>query len=287
MELSIEIADLQKKKLMCATPMYGGMAFGTYVKSMLDLTALCCRYGVEMRTYYLFNESLIQRARTYCMDEFMRSDCTHLLFVDADIGFKAEDVFAMLALQNENDPDCQYSIVAGAYPKKTIAWEKVKAACDQGFADGNPAALQEFVGDYVFNLAEGVSSFKLSEPVEVAETGTGFMMIMKKAVRAFEENNKHLLYTPDHARTANFDGSRQIYLYFHCEIDPQAGNRYLSEDYWFCKKVREAGEKVWVLPWIQLSHTGTYCFGGTLAALASINASPTASVDSPRVGVIQ
>lgn len=276
MDISIDLERLRQKKLMVATPMYGGLAYGSYTKSMLDLTALCCKYGIEMRTYFLFNESLIQRARTYCMDEFMRSDSTHMLFIDADIGFNAEDVLAMLALQDEENPDCQYSIVTGAYPKKMISWEKVKAACDLGHADEDPRALQEFVGDYVFNLVENTKTFKLSEPVEVAEAGTGFMMITKETVRAFEKANPHLLYTPDHARTANFDGERQIYLYFHCEIDPQAGNRYLSEDYWFCKKVRDAGKKVWVLPWIRLNHTGTYCFGGSLAALATIGASPTA-----------
>ena len=123
-------------------------------------------------------------------------DSTHMLFIDADIGFNAEDVFAMLAIQDETNPDCPYGIVAGPYPKKTIAWEKVKSACDQGYADGNPQDLQDFVGDYVFNLAQDQKSFSLSEPVEVAETGTGFMMITKATVKAFEENNKHLLYSP-------------------------------------------------------------------------------------------
>jgi predicted ATP-dependent Lon-type protease len=33
-------------------------------------------------------------------------------------------------------------------------------------------------------------------------------------------------------------------------------------------------------PWMKLKHIGSYTFGGSLAALAAIAASPTASVES-------
>ena len=55
----------------------------------------------------------------------------------------------------------------------------------------------------------------------------------------------------------------------------EASKRYLSEDYLFCKNVREAGMKVWICPWIKLKHAGSYVFGGSLAALASVGANPT------------
>ena len=37
MEIQIKIDELKKTKLFIATPMYGGMAHGLYVKSCLDL----------------------------------------------------------------------------------------------------------------------------------------------------------------------------------------------------------------------------------------------------------
>jgi hypothetical protein len=61
-----------------------------------------------------------------------------------------------------------------------------------------------------------------------------------------------------------------------------ASKRYLSEDYMFCQYVRKAGGHIWMLPWVRLKHAGTYIFGGSLAALAAINASPTASEKSPK-----
>ena len=82
MEIKIELEKLRQYKLFVATPMYGGQCAGMYNKSMCDLTTMCVKYGIEMRAYYLFNESLITRARNYCVDEFLRSDSTHMLFID-------------------------------------------------------------------------------------------------------------------------------------------------------------------------------------------------------------
>ena len=87
MEIKVSFEELRKKKLFVATPMYGGQCHGMFAKSMADLSAICAKYGIEMRAYYLFNESLITRARNYCVDEFMRSDFTHMMFIDSDIGF--------------------------------------------------------------------------------------------------------------------------------------------------------------------------------------------------------
>ena len=84
MEIKLDPVELAKKKLFIATPMYGGQCSGLYTKSMADLTSVCAKHGIPLRHYFLFNESLITRARNYCVDEFLRSDCTHLLFIDSD-----------------------------------------------------------------------------------------------------------------------------------------------------------------------------------------------------------
>ena len=63
MEIRVEIDQLQKRKLFVATPMYGGMCHGMFTKSAADLAALCKHYGIELKFYFLFNESLITRAR--------------------------------------------------------------------------------------------------------------------------------------------------------------------------------------------------------------------------------
>jgi len=275
-EIEISVEELRKRKLFVATPMYGGMCGGQYTKSCVDLQKLCAHYQVEVDFFYLFNESLITRARNYCADEFLRNEkYTHLMFIDSDIGFNPNDVLTLAALA---DPEGDKDIICGPYPKKTISWEKIKMAVDKGFADQNPQKLSNYVGDYVFNPANGVNEIPLDQPVEVLEGGTGFMMIQRKTFEKFEEKYPELKYTPDHVRSENFDGSRQIMCYFDALIDEES-NRYLSEDYMFCQWSRRIGLKVWMCPWMNMSHTGSYVFGGSLIDLANIGAAATADVN--------
>ena len=319
MEIKISREELSKRKLFLATPMYGGQAAGMYTRSVADLSALCLRYGVELKIYFLFNESLITRARNYCCDEFMRSDSTHLMFIDSDIGFDPNDIIALLALMTD---DSEYDVLAGPYPKKAISWEKIKTAVEKGVADNNPNELENYVGDYVFNPVAGGGSIPIGQPVEVSEAGTGFMMIRRKTFELFDAHYPQQLYRPDHVRTEHFDGSREITAYFDCIIDrgytfsdahrlmadlintdntdkdaiaalkktaegyltneSKASKRYLSEDYNFCYLVRRVGGKVWFCPWMRLQHVGTYVFGGSLAHIAAVGASATA--DPSKIG---
>ena len=280
MKLEIKTEDLKGKKLFVATPMYGGQCAGMFCKATNDLAMACATYGIEVRFYYLFNESLITRARNYCVDEFLRSDSTHLLFIDSDIGFGYKDVLTLLHLTGDpSKEEGKMDIVTGPYPKKTISWEKVKSAVDQGFADNNPFELENFVGDFVFNPAENVTSFRIDEPVEIREGGTGFMMIGRHVFEKYEEAYPELKYKPDHVRTEHFDGTREITAFFDTIIDPDT-RRYLSEDYMFSYNARKIGLKIWMCPWMQLKHVGSYIFGGSLGAMAAIKASPTASSGS-------
>lgn len=277
MKLEVTTDQLRKQSLFVGVPMYGGQCDGLFCKSTNELATLCTQHGITLRFYYLFNESLIQRARNYIADEFMRSDSTHLMFIDADIGFKAEDVLALLAVQI-SDPE-KYNIVTAPYPKKTIAWEKVITAAKQGYGDKNPFDLVNYSADYVFNPMPGTTEFRLDEPVQVSEAGTGFMLIPRKVFEKYTEAFPQFKYKPDHVRTANFDGSREIMAFFDCQIDPES-KRYLSEDYFFCRNAMKTGINTHMCPWINLVHVGSYVYRGSLYAMATLGVTPTASIES-------
>lgn len=267
MELTIKAEDLRKCKLMVATPMYGGMATGLYMKSCLDLQSVCTKYGIETRFSFLFNESLITRARNYLVDEFLRSGFTHLLFLDSDIHYNPEDVLALIALDKD---------VSGAvYPKKSINWKSVygmakKVIQDPNFDESkfNPGELESVAGDFVFNAVPGTKNFRVNEPVEVMEIGTGYMMVKRAVFDKFKQEYPHLNYKPDHLGQANFDGSRYIHAYFDTVIDPDS-HRYLSEDYMFCQYWRAIGGKIWMCPWMKTEHLGTYAFKGDMNKIAA------------------
>lgn len=266
MEISISVEELRKKKLFLATPMYGGQCFGLYTKSCLDLQTILTQYGVETRFSYLFNESLITRARNYLVDEFLRAEgFTHLLFIDSDIHFNPQDVLTMLALDKE--------ICGAPYPKKSINWGNVSEAIKKNPAV-TPGDLSGVIGEFVFNPVAGTKQFSVTEPLEVMEVGTGFMMIQREIFKKFEDAYPEYRYKPDHVGQKHFDGSRYIHAYFDTIIDrganaPGSSERYLSEDYFFCQMVRKLGVKIWLCPWMKTGHVGTYEFVGDLPRIAA------------------
>jgi hypothetical protein len=265
MEIKVKIDDLKKNKLFVATPMYGGMNHGMYMKSCLDLQSILSRYGVEVKFSFLFNESLITRARNYLVDEFLRSESTHMLFIDSDIHFNPQDVIALMALDKD--------VIGAPYPKKSINWGAIATAA-RNHPDLEPKELETLVGEYVFNVVKGTQKFHVTEPLEVMEIGTGFMMIKREVFSKMEEAYPLIRYKPDHVGQANFDGTRYIHAYFDTVIDTKesitggGSDRYLSEDYMFCQMWRKIGGEIYLCPWMKTQHIGTYAFTGNMPKIA-------------------
>jgi len=265
MEIKVELEKLRKNKLFIATPMYGGMAHGLYIKSSLDLQTTMNKYGIETKFSFLFNESLITRARNYLVDEFLRSDHTHLLFIDSDIHYNPQDVLALMALDKD--------VIGGPYPKKSMNWGNIAQAA-RANPNMDPKELEQLVGEYVFNVVKGTKQFSVTEPLEVMEIGTGFMMVKREVFERMEKEYPAIKYKPDHIGQANFDGTRYIHAYFDTVIDTKdsitgvGSERYLSEDYMFCQMWRKLGGSIFLCPWMKTQHVGTYAFTGNMPAVA-------------------
>ena len=265
MQIQVNLDELRKNKLFVATPMYGGMNHGLYMKSCLDLQTVMIKYGIEVKFSFLFNESLITRARNYLVDEFLRTDYTHLMFIDSDIHFDPNDIVALMALDKD--------VIGGPYPKKSINWNNIAETARRN-PDLNPRELENLVGEYVFNVVKGTQQFQVSEPLQVMEIGTGHMMIKRHVFDKMAEAFPQIRYKPDHVGQAHFDGSRYIHAYFDTVIDTVdsytggGSDRYLSEDYMFCQMWRKIGGDVWLCPWMKTQHIGTYAFTGNMPAVA-------------------
>jgi hypothetical protein len=265
MEIKVELEKLRKNKLFIATPMYGGMAHGLYIKSSLDLQTTMNKYGIETKFSFLFNESLITRARNYLVDEFLRSDHTHMLFIDSDIHYNPQDVLALMALDKD--------VIGGPYPKKSINWGNVAQAA-RSHPNMEPRELEALVGEYVFNVVKGTKQFTVTDQLEVMEIGTGFMMVKREVFEKMEKEYPMIRYKPDHVGQANFDGTRYIHAYFDTVIDTKesivggGSDRYLSEDYMFCQMWRKMGGQIYLCPWMKTQHIGTYAFTGNMPAVA-------------------
>lgn len=241
-------------KLFISTPMYGGQCFGFYAQSLLQLNNKLRDANIESMMSFMFNESLITRARNALAHQFLKTDCTHLFFIDADIRFNAADVIPML----EADKD----IICGIYPKKEINWGSVKRAMDAGVPNDQ---LKWHTGSFVVNLVgyAGEVTVPVNQPVEIWNGGTGFMIIKREVFEKLAD--KVPSYTNDVTDLAGNIKADEIKEFFATSIEPGT-NRLLSEDYHFCRIWREAGGQVWAAPWAHLSHIGSYVFEGALLA---------------------
>ena len=114
--------------LYVATPCYGGMVNQFYVRSVMALQAACAARSVGLHVDLMGGDALITRARSRLAAQFLaHPQATHLMFIDADIGFLPENVFRLL--------DAGKPVAAGVYPLKQIDWEKARTAARAGVAD--------------------------------------------------------------------------------------------------------------------------------------------------------
>jgi hypothetical protein len=256
-------------RLLVATPLYGG-AEADYLRSVVSLTGAAERAGVGCSFAWLSNNAVIERARNALAAAFLQSDATHLVFVDGDIGFDAD---ALIDLVRRTQGDERLDVVGVPYPKRRINWGLVARAAAKGLGDSNPAALERFSGVFALDALEPGANVRMDEPLELLRVGTGLMVIRRDVIEGLAARHPELRYAPDALdRESGLTGEHLTAL-FHPLIDPDTGH-LLSDDYAFCHRVRAAGYRIWLAPWMRTTHTGPARFAGALADLAALNAAP-------------
>jgi hypothetical protein len=222
-QIQVNIDYLKTTRVHICMPCYGGQLTESTFMSYIKWSNTARQLGLDWTIETMTNESLISRARNTLTAKFLvNPDSTHLMFIDADIGWEPWHLLVML----NRDVD----VIGGLYPMKSlpIKW------CVNGFdgAEEGPDGLQE-----------------------VTKTGTGFLLIKR---HVFEKLNAHPATKP----FANDIGlpaelNPHMKTYFDTAVRE---NRYYSEDWTFCENWRDLGGKVWVDKRVLLKHTGTYVF---------------------------
>jgi hypothetical protein len=243
------ISVIGNKKILIATPMYGAQATGQYTAAMINFTKLALSKGLDFDFEFYWNESLITRARNQLAAQFLEYGYDLLVFIDSDIDFIPEDLLDLIYFALKGD-DMQ--IVTASYPLKKHNWESMFWAIKNSKID-SPEQMIHYSGDFVATFwFDESKEIDIYEPQEIFEAGTGFMAIRKEVFEKIKSNNPQGNYV---------DLGQKRYDFFKVGVDP-ISERYLSEDFYFCKLARESGIKTWILPWIRLGHVGTSSFLG-------------------------
>jgi hypothetical protein len=248
--------------LVVATPCFGGQVSSIYANSIFQLQrAMRSKSNIDLKVLMRDGDALITRARANLVTMFLDDPAaTHLLFVDADIGFTPDQVFRLI----ESGAD----VVAGVYPIKRVNWDKAKRMLDSGRLKAPSAAL-----DYVLEIDDPERVVVVNGFTRVRYAGTGFLMIRR---HVFEKMCAH----PDYAslqffREHSFDalaGSPNRFALFECLIDPKTGT-YLSEDFAFCKRWTDIGGEIWADLESRLDHVGPSVFHGDVSSQFGASAS--------------
>ena len=260
-------ASAQRASLMVATPLYDG-AQAPYLRGVLELASLADRQAIACTFAQLSHNPSIDRVRNAMASMFLRSACTHLLFLDGDIGFDPAQVIDLVR-RMQADPDL--AIIGAPCPKREINWHAVAAAADKGLAADDPRQLERFGGAFAMELLDGKAGFRLDAPVELARLGTGLMIIRRDVIESLYTRHPELAYRPGAADLSSDEIGDELVALFHPMIEPET-RHLLSEDYAFCRRARDAGFRIWMAPWMRTTHTGPAKFAGALADLAPLYA---------------
>ena len=238
--------------LVVATPCFGGQISVLYAASLVKLQKLIRDYsGLNLKVLFKDGDALITRARASLMSQFLDDpESTHLLFVDADIGFEPDQVLRLL--------ECGADMCAAVYPIKRIDWEKVKTTVEAGRANPAAAALK-----YVFEVEDADAVIEKGGFIKVRYAGTGFLMIRRQALERMCGEYPHLRYKRDHSLDAVTTSANRVAL-FECMIAEDG--TYLSEDFAFCKRWTDMGGEIWADLKSKLNHVGPMSFYGDLSS---------------------
>lgn len=208
----------ETRKLFVAMPYYHGFD-AIFVQSLCAVTFNPpCRMQLSW-----CGEAGIMRSRNRLSAQFLKSDCTHILFIDSDIGFTRQDIERMVA---HNEP-----VVGGMYPLKRF--QKHVEWCGNGLLRESPVR------------ADGLQ--------QVRYIGTGFICIAREVFQQMiAEDGAEITYTEDEPPHDT------VYDFWRLGVrktdDPRT--RWLSEDWFFCQRCLELGIDVFADTHVVLRHAG-------------------------------
>ena len=238
--------------LLLATPCFGGLVHQRYMLSVCALMRAAPAAGVALDLALLDGDALITRARSVLAARFLdHPAATHLLFVDADIGFEPDQVWRLL--------DADKDFAAAFYPLKATDW----AAVPRRAVAGEPLASAALT--YVGTLAEDVERRTEGDFATATYAGTGFQLLKRRVFERMIAAHPELRFSAVHARAGALPASDKLYALFDPLIEPGTGT-YLSEDYSFCRRWRALGGAIWLDLRSRLTHVGPDSFHGDAAA---------------------
>lgn len=226
--------DLSPYYLLVATPIMDGKPDDTYAVSLDHTKQIIQRYGGKIDVFKVKYIADLAYARSKLFGAFLRhKEATHLLMIDADMGWPPEEVAYMLLLNRE--------FLAAVGPKKKYP---IEFAYNLVGDDGKVSPLYH-------ELQTNVAEFSF--------VGGAFVMISRSCAEEMAKAYSDTRFTAE-------DGLLEYGVFDTVIINNEKGEkiRRLSEDYSFCWRWKKIGGKIEAKMDVTLQHSGNHTFSGNL-----------------------
>ncbi len=267
----LDRSALKSFRPLVVTPCFGEKLCLNYVLSLVNFQRECIAAQMPFDIHFRPGDSLVTRVRNDCVAHFLSHDAyTHLFWIDADIGFSPEAAFRLLLSGRD--------VVAGVYPLKREDWPA--GGVPQGTTRQK---FEELFARYTVNTGrEGETEVHLVVDrdgfMPVREAPTGFMCIRRRVFDRLIAQYPERRYVPDWPEGTYPTGGLH-YRFFDVMVDPES-NRYLSEDYGFCRIWEALGGDIYVDARSDLTHLGERLYRGDFAA--TLRAASHHAVGAPK-----
>lgn len=224
------VPDLTGISVYLATPAGDGNLHHGYVRGKDEMVASIEQFGGKCEWALLPHMSDLGLARATLLDSFVKAEKhTHMMLIDADMGFHGIDVVRMLYLKED--------FIGAAGPMKNYPIKFAAVVMDD---EMRPVPIDNI------DWNTGV--------LEVHEVGMAFVLISRSCAEKMIETYKETL-------TFGAPGQPDLVDLFQPMI---RGRRRYAEDFAFCRRWRDIGGTVKLLSDVALSHTGSHTFRGAL-----------------------
>lgn len=263
----IDPKELRNKnfRIFLGMPMYGGMLTEATLHGLLELQSWTMANNIGMRIQTMGNESLITRARNTIVSMMMDQQdfvATHLLFIDADIGFTPQNIKRLLCADKD--------VACGIYPRKHIYLNKVKKILEEN-PNADEGEIEAKALGYNVNFdnpdyLKGENGF-----FKVNEAATGMMMVKREVFRTMFKKFPERKYESDQIVNGGSYKSDNCYdLFAVGPYETKGQIRYLSEDYYFSRLwTEQCGGEIWADLAMPLTHFGNRAYKGHVGSLVA------------------
>lgn len=221
------------RSVFIAVPAYGCQINERTGLSLFRLGLRLGSFGVQSGIAMLSFPDIVETRNAYIsMWYYNYPTYTHLLFVDADMGFPPELVTDMLVFDKE--------LVGCFYRRK----------CDKT--------------DWVGLTIDGPQIMSHGF-LPVSAIGMGVTLISRSCIDKMIEAYPQLVHdVPEDAPPLEMFSGQQLKKVFRCFDKFPMGYANLAEDYSFCKRWRDIGGEIWANIAHPIDHAGHKIFSGSL-----------------------